>query len=91
VGGMAWRSPWPRRLKSPAEPRSLAMSPVLVEQVLRREGFQAEEVPGTIKALIGAALRAGVEPSEIRVVRPTTRDPLLVIRGRVVASWIDLR
>ena len=81
--------PWPRPVKSPAEPRSHAMS--LVEQVLRREGFQAEEVPGTIKALIGAALRAGVEPSEIRVVRPTTRDPLLIIRGRVVASWIDLR
>jgi len=63
----------------------------LVEQVLRREGFEAEGVPETIKSLIETALKAGVKPSEIRIVRPTPRDPLLIIRGKVVASWTALR
>ena len=63
----------------------------LVEQVLREEGFEAEEVPKTVKALMELALKAGVKPIEMRIVSPTPRDPVLIIKDRAVASWLSLR
>ncbi len=63
----------------------------LVEQVLREKGFEAEETPKTIKDVIELALRAGVKPNEVAIVKRTPRDPTLIIRNKVVASWIPLR
>jgi len=33
----------------------------LVEEVLKKQGFEEEEVPKTVKALMELALRAGVK------------------------------
>ena len=59
----------------------------VVEQKLREKGIT--EIPKTIKSVIEFAERHGAN-IDIQVEVPRPRDPVLIINGRVVASWIKL-
>jgi hypothetical protein len=59
----------------------------VVEQKLREKGIT--EIPKSIRSIIEFAEKHGADVKvEVEVPRP--RDPVLIINGRVVASWIKL-
>jgi hypothetical protein len=59
----------------------------VVEQKLREKGIT--EIPKSIRGIIEFAEKHGADVKvEVEVPRP--RDPVLIINGRVVASWIKL-
>jgi ribosomal protein S10 len=58
-----------------------------VQQKLKKKGIT--ELPKSIKNIIEFAERHGADVKvEVEVPRP--RDPVLLINGRVAASWIKL-
>jgi hypothetical protein len=58
-----------------------------VEQKLKEKGIT--EIPKSIKSIIEFAEKHGADVKvEVEIPRP--RDPVLIINGRVVASWIKL-
>jgi len=59
-----------------------------VQEKLKEKGMDGE-VPRSIRSIIEFAERHGADVKvEVEVPRP--RDPVLIINGRVVASWIKL-
>jgi hypothetical protein len=58
----------------------------VVEQKLREKGIT--EIPKTVRSIIEFAEKQADVKVEVEVPRP--RDPVLIINGRVVASWIKL-
>jgi len=60
----------------------------VVEKKLKEKGVDAG-IPKTVKSIIEFAERHGADVKvEVEVPRP--RDPILIINGKVVASWIKL-
>jgi len=63
----------------------------LAETVIKRVEERIEEsVPKTVKDLIEFAVKHGVATDEIDIVKPTTRDPILYVKKKPVASWIKI-
>jgi len=63
----------------------------LAEAIIERvEGRIRESAPKTVKDIVEFAVKHGVSTSEIDVVEPTTRDPILYVKGKSVASWIKM-
>jgi hypothetical protein len=58
----------------------------VVEKKLREKGIT--EIPKTVRSIIEFAEKQADVKVEVEVPRP--RDPVLIINGRVVASWIKL-
>ena len=59
----------------------------VVEQKLKEKGVT--EIPKTIRSIIEFAERHGAN-IDIQVEVPRPRDPVLIVNGKVVASWIKL-
>jgi len=60
----------------------------VVEQKLKEKGVDAG-IPKTVKGIIEFAEKHGAN-IDIQVEVPRPRDPVLIINGKVVASWIKL-